>query len=544
MGVAGRQHRAAAVLDDADVAQVADQPVVPPGHHLEHHGVVALGEHPEDRLPGGDDVVDLGGALVGVVGQRVELAAHPGLDAGALGLDQRRVEAAEPHLAGEVADLRVPHLGGGHQVVEHRAVGLALAGRRLGVPQPGPEQRRDHRLEGAGAAVRQEHAVQRRAEQLRGAVEVGDAVVGQRAPQLEAERLGQHLGVRVAGAQVGVEVLLRVAGGLLVDGGVVDLAAALEAPVAREGREVGDGAQDVDLVVQHVRVVRGQLVAGAVEGGEQRAGLALVDVVPEDEGVQGIERVVGPRPGVGPVGVGDGRGERGEAHAVRAGAAAGVVGVGLEPDEPGAALDLGVGVDDDLGDPAGDRGPQRGLELHALDDRDGVALGDRVAGGDGDRHHHGRGGRAHEPGLAAGDAVDGAVDLDEVVRALGDREDAEGPAADGEAALEAPGALDDHVDALGAVAVEHHAVVRRARAGDPQPVGLADDAHVDLVPHLVADLGTPALGGEEQPALLAELVGAVRLDRGGQQRDVDAARRRVALGHHPVEPAWCPRCPA
>ena len=56
------------------------------------------------------------------------------------------------------------------------------------------------------------------------------------------------------------------------------------------------------------------------------------------------------------------------------------------------------------------------------------------------------------------------------------------------------------------------------------------------MPHLVADLGAPALGGEEQPALLAELVGAVRLDRGGQQRDVDAARRRVALGHHPVEP--------
>ena len=74
-------------------------------------------------------------------------------------------------------------------------------------------------------------------------------------------------------------------------------------------------------------------------------------------------------------------------------------------------------------------------------------------------------------------------------------------------------------------AVEHHAVVRGARPGDLEPVGLADDADVDLVPHLVADLGTPALGGEEQPALLAELVGLVGLHRGGQQRDVDAAGR-------------------
>ena len=294
-------------------------------------------------------------------------------------------------------------------------------------------------------------------------------------------------------------------------------------------------------------VVGRELLTGAVQRLEQRGGLALVDVVAQDQRAQGRERVVCPGAGVGPLVLGDRRsgsaalrvrprgGQRGEADPLRARRASRVVGVGLEPHEPRAALDLGVGVDQHLRHPPAHRGAQGGLELHALDDGDRVALAHGVTGGDGDGDDHGRRGGAHEPGLAAGDVVHGAVDLDEVVGTLRHRQHAERAPADGQASLEAPGAVHDHVDA-GSVALEHDPVVRRLRAGHPQPVGLADDADVDLVPHLVADLGTAALGGEEQAALLAELVGLVGLDRGREQGDVDAARRRVAVGHHRVEP--------
>src|SRR5208282_2013744 len=89
---------------------------------------------------------------------------------------------------------------------------------------------------------------------------------------------------------------------------------------------------------------------------------------------------------------------------------------------------------------------QRRLHLHALHDGHDVALRDLVAGRDADGHHHGRGRGADQPGLAAGDPVYRAVDLDEVVRALRDREYVEGPAADAQPELEPSRPLDIHLD--------------------------------------------------------------------------------------------------
>ena len=60
VGVLGSEQRTAAPLGDPDVPQRPD-PVVPPGHHLEHDGVVPLGEDAEDGFAGCDDGVNLGG---------------------------------------------------------------------------------------------------------------------------------------------------------------------------------------------------------------------------------------------------------------------------------------------------------------------------------------------------------------------------------------------------------------------------------------------------------------------------------------------------
>ena len=139
-------------------------------------------------------------------------------------------------------------------------------------------------------------------------------------------------------------------------------------------------------------------------------------------------------------------------------------GVRFDPDQLGAALDLGVDVGEHLGDPAGGRGAQRRLQLHALHDGHDVALRDLVAGRDRDGHHHGRGRGADQPGLAAGDPVHRAVDLDQVVRALRDREHVEGLAADAQPQLEPARPLDVDVHRT---AVEFHAGTGPAGTGTP-----------------------------------------------------------------------------
>ena len=126
-----------------------------------------------------------------------------------------------------------------------------------------------------------------------------------------------------------------------------------------------------------------------------------------------------------------------------------------------------------------------------------------------------------------------AVHLDQVVRALRDREHVEGLAADGQPELEPAGPVDVDFDRT---AVEFHLVPDRAAPGHPELVRLAAHPDVDLVPGLVPDLGAPALGRGEQPVPLAPLVRLVGLEGGGQQGHVDPQRRRVALGHHRVQP--------
>src|SRR6202012_4424380 len=97
---------------------------------------------------------------------------------------------------------------------------------------------------------------------------------------------------------------------------------------------------------------------------------------------------------------------------------------------------------------------------------------------------------ADQAGLAAGDAVHGTVHLDQVIRALGDREHVKALPTDGHGELEPAGLLDVR---LHRTAVQLHVVAEGPAAGPPQPVGLTADPDVGLVPGLVPDLGPPAL---------------------------------------------------
>ena len=259
--------------------------------------MLVLGEHLEDRLARGDDAVDPGRPLGPVGRQRPEPPRDLGLHLVTGRGDARGVEEPVPDLPGHVADQREPQLGGGDEVVEHLPVGVAgVVGqcrvRQRGVLQPPAQQLREHRGLCRRPAVRQEDPVQGRAEVGR-RLEVGDAVVRQRAAQPDPERLGQALGVGVAGAQVGVEELLWVAGGLGVDGGAVGGLAVGDALVARQRRQVGEDLQDADLGGEGARVVVGQLLAGRGEPGQQRPGLALVDVEAQHQRAQRGERVGG-----------------------------------------------------------------------------------------------------------------------------------------------------------------------------------------------------------------------------------------------------------
>src|SRR5262249_51527230 len=74
-----------------------------------------------------------------------------------------------------------------------------------------------------------------------------------------------------------------------------------------------------------------------------------------------------------------------------------------------------------------------------------------------------------EPGLTAANPVHRAVDLDEVVRALGDGEHMEGLVADAQRELKPSRALNIGLDRM---AVQFHVVAVEAGPGHPQPVGL------------------------------------------------------------------------
>ena len=456
------------------------------------------------------------------------------LGPGPLGSDGRSVEAPVPDLPGQVADGGMAQLSGRHELVDDPLVVLAgLFRQRLGVAQPPAQQVGHDRHVISRAAVRQEDPVQGRPELGRG-LQPGDAVVGEGPAQLDPERLGQAFCVGVKGAQVGVQVLLLVVSGLGVHRGlVVSFGLAGHPAVAPQRGNVGEDPQDAGLAGQQPGVTGRKLRSRGGQPLQLPSGLVPVDIEAEHHGAQGRQRV------------GSG-GRRVVFVAARAGQRAQVdpglrlpAAVRLEflilldPDQLGAGLDLGVDVNEHLGDPAGHRGAQRRLQLHALHDGHDVARRDLVAGADRYGHHHGRGRGADQSRLAAGEPVHRSVDLDQVVRALRDREHVEVLAADAEVELEPARPLD--VD-LHRAAVQLHPVPGRPGPGHPELVGLGADADVGLMPRLVPYLRAPVLGGGKQPVLLAPGVRLVGLEGGGQQRDVDPPRWRVAVGHHRVQP--------
>ena len=153
-------------------------------------------------------------------------------------------------------------------------------------------------------AVGEEDPVERRA-QVGRILQVGDTIVGQGPAQLDPEGLGQAFRLGVAGAQVGVHVLLRIAGGLGVDGGlVVGLRLVRHPAVAPQRGHVGEDLQDVGFAGQQPRVVGGQLGSRGGQPLQLPPGLGLVDVEAEHQGAQGRQRVVG---GLGWIGVVAGR---------------------------------------------------------------------------------------------------------------------------------------------------------------------------------------------------------------------------------------------
>ena len=238
----------------------------------------------------------------------------------------------------------------------------------------------------------EEDPVERRAKAGR-IRQVGDAVVGQGPAQLEAEGLGQALRVGVSGAQVGVHVLLRVAGGLGVHGGLVVGPRLVRYPaVAPQRGHVGEDLQDLGLGGQQPRIVGGQFGSRGGQPSQLPPGLGLLDVEAEHQGTKRRQRVGGVPRGVGRIGVASGpAGQRAQIGPDRLTPLApvapwdpgirlrGLIRRRLDPEQLGAALHLGVDVGEHLGDPAGRRGAQRGLQLHALHDGHHVAFGDFVA---------------------------------------------------------------------------------------------------------------------------------------------------------------------
>lgn len=73
----------------------------------------ALPQQPDQRLGAGDKSVDALGVVggIGMGGEVAQLLPPGGEDPGAGGLDDRAIEDAETHAAGELADHRIPQLG-------------------------------------------------------------------------------------------------------------------------------------------------------------------------------------------------------------------------------------------------------------------------------------------------------------------------------------------------------------------------------------------------------------------------------------------------
>ena len=267
----------------------------------------------------------------------------PGEHAGAVCGDQRLVEPAEPHAAGQVADDREAQLGGADQPVQHLATGQVerLRRRRLG---------RATAAAGSTTSARRPRPLlgqedpEDRLLELGRAVEVGDAVVREHRGQPVAELLGQPVPLDVEALQVGVEVLARAVHPEL---GVQLLAAG---PVAAQLGQVGEHLEQVELAAEHVVPAGAGLRAGGEvvgQGGRLgRPGRRRSRAA----GAQVVEAAGGALVGGLPSAAGSGQVE------VRAGLVGGlgaVAGLGdrLQPQQRRAGLDLAAGRDQQLAHP-------------------------------------------------------------------------------------------------------------------------------------------------------------------------------------------------
>ena len=285
--------------------------------------------------------------------------------------------------------------------------------------------------------------------------------MGEHPGQAVAELLRESAAVHVEALQEGVEVLLRAVHAQL---GVQVLP---DGAVAAELGEVGEQAEELDLVGDHVVARRHELVAGSEVVGDHVAVLARVDVVahhhrgdvvPAPRGAFAARR----RPARTAAGRGPARPRR-EQRLL-----GGVLLDGLETHQRGAGLDLAPGQHQELADPRRERRPQHRLHLHALEDqhrgagRDQVA--DRDRGGDDQRGCRG----AEHAALVAADPVGHAVDLDHVDGPVGGGDQAVALVADGHPGVELVEPLDvgDH-DLLDAGRLRRRPGTGAGRSGAP-----------------------------------------------------------------------------
>ncbi len=509
--------------------------VVAPGQHLEHRLAArralleAAGEETDDALGDRDERVDALGAvgLVVGVGQGVELGPHRGHHAGAGLVDGGLVEPAEPGAAGQVADQRLAQLGRDDEPVEH-VVRLAgpLAGRCRGA-QPLLQHGGDDADVLGLLLLGEEQPVDGLLE-LGGAVELGDAVVRQRADQPVLERLRQLLPLDVEALQVGVEVLARAVHAL------VRTVVVVLGTVAGQLGDVGEHAQDGELGGQPVTVAgAGAALRDGQQVGDGALGVGRREVEAQQHAAQVVQRPGAP-------GVGVERRRRGQLDddtGLGGRRLLVVVTERLEPQERRAGLDLASRRDVQLAHPGARRGRDHGLHLHRLEHEQASAgldlVADRHRGGD----HESRCGRTHHAALVAGDPVGDAVDVDAVHGAVGRGHHPVRDTADRDPGREAAQPLDLDVEGVGPVGSQRDPVPlgRHLRHGDP--LRLPAQGEVDRTSGLVPGLRTAAVRGLEEVLPLDGLLVLVRLDRGHDERDGGVGVRDEASGGaHPVDP--------
>jgi predicted GNAT family acetyltransferase len=534
--VAGVDERATVALHRPQPVEV-EVAVVPLDQDLEHGLVVrhplleALGQELHDLLGDRGQRVDPLGAVGrrGVGREGGHLVAHPGEHAGALRVDQRLVEPAEPDAAGEVADHGEAQLGGALEPLEQVAdLGRALAGRRRLVDPP--LQQRHHDLGvGRGVQLGQEDPEDRLLERG-GAVEVGDAVVGEHPLQPGPERVGQPAALGVEAAQEGVEVLARAVhpqlGTPLLVGRVV----------AAELGEVGEQVEEPGLGRQHVGARGAQLLPGREVAGQRGLPIGVGDVVPLGErgelGEEPVRPLLHRRCGVA---------VRQDQHRAVRGRLGGVVGAlagRFEPDQGCAGLDLAADDHREVAHPGGEGGRDDGLHLHALEHQHRRPGGGRVAHGDGGGDDQRRGGGAQHAALVAGDPVGHPADLDQLHRAVRGGQDAVALPGDVEERVELVAPLEGDVrgDALRTVD-DPDPVAARAALERCDPVGAAAQLHLHRLLDLVLGLRSAAVGGGEEAVLLEAGALVVRLDRRHHERDLESGGGlQPPLAAGPVDP--------